>query len=169
MKRPDSDPANWTFTVTPYLFTGGGGGGTGDITGVFTSATSGLSGGVASGDANLALAFASLSDGTSRDATDILAVEKPGQGMRRYTLGDVETYLETSLSLTVSRRVGLFPNAGEFLTTDGTNNNWRLITATDLAASPNNNELLSWDGSALDVGVSRHRHRRYNGSQHRWQ
>ena len=70
--------------------------------------------------------------------------------MVRYTLADVESFLEAGMSLFGSARLAATPSVNQFLTSDsGGNNDWRTIVATDLASSPNNNQVLSYDGSGL--------------------
>ena len=51
--------------------------------------TSGIMGGVDSGTANLALNFGDLAAATGVGSADILAVEKTGVNVVRYTLADV--------------------------------------------------------------------------------
>ena len=78
-----------------------GGGGTGDITAVTTSSTSGLSGGMNTGDVALTLDFDNLT-GLSVGATDILATRKPGTGHGAFNVDALTTFLEGDLSLNVA-------------------------------------------------------------------
>ena len=89
-----SDP----YRLLSALESGGGG----TITAVNTSATSGLSGGMASGDVDLSLDFDNLT-ALAVAGTDILAHRKPGTGHGSFTVDALSSFLETDLSLNANR------------------------------------------------------------------
>ena len=132
---------------------GSGGGGTGDITSIITAAGSGLSGGVASGDATLELDIAGLTNqaSTSLADTDRLIVQDvsdSGDPRKHLTVGGLMSFATSGESTTDS-------GGGKIRVADNG------ITGTQLAANsvgerilsivgtPTTAQVISWDGAAL--------------------
>ena len=129
------------------------GSGTGDITAVTTASGSGLSGGVDTGAADLALDIAGLTNlsSTALDDSDILFigdVSDSGDPRKHLTVGGLMSFA-TSGEATMDSGGGKLRVAAGGITTQEIADNTVTEPKLQIAGNPGTDNLLSWDGSAL--------------------
>ena len=129
------------------------GGGTGDITAVTTATGSGLSGGVTTGAAHLALDIAGLTNqsSTALDDSDILFlgdVSDSSDPRKHLTIGGLMSFA-TAGEATMDSGGGKLRVARGGVTTQEIADNTVTEPKLQIAGNPGTDNLLSWDGSAL--------------------
>ena len=140
----DTQVLTRTATGKAWMDVAGGGGGTGDITAVTTASGSGLSGGVTTGAADLALDIAGLTNlsSTALADNDILFI------------GDVSDAADPRKHLTVGGLMS-FATAGES-TTDSGGGKIRVanrgidVAQLSITGTPTTGQFISYDGSGME-------------------
>ena len=129
------------------------GGGTGDITAITTASGSGLSGGVDTGAADLALDIAGLTNqsSTSLNDSDILFigdVSDSADPRKHLSVGGLMSFA-TAGEATTDSGGGKIRVASGGITTQELADNTITEPKLQIAGNPGTDNLLSWDGSAL--------------------
>ena len=125
----------------------------GDIQGITTSATSGLSGGQGFGTPVLAMDLTRITAASAVASTQALAVNDVTDGLRSITIDTLETYFEGRMSLATARIT-----SGVF------------IPARLSSDTPATNDVLTYNGTKLRLGTCGRRRRYHFGydSSRRW-